>query len=73
MTAAPETRETMMRNEPFSPPTNCCRCRRCDNSRLQTRTIIWKFERKPASPLEIACHEPGHYEAGMKLDVVWAK
>ncbi|HEY6239966.1 MAG TPA: cupredoxin family protein [Burkholderiales bacterium] len=39
----------------------------------QTKTVIWKFDKKPKSPIEIACHEPGHYEAGMKLDVRWAK
>ena len=35
----------------------------------QTKTVIWKFDKKPASPLEFACHEPGHYEAGMKAEV----
>jgi len=39
----------------------------------QAKTLIWKFDKKPAGPIEVACHEPGHYEAGMKLDVVWAK
>jgi uncharacterized cupredoxin-like copper-binding protein len=39
----------------------------------KTRTLVWKFDRKPASPLEFACHEPGHYGAGMKIDVVLAQ
>ena len=39
----------------------------------QTKTVIWKFDKKPAGPLEFACHEPGHYEAGMKIGVAWAK
>ena len=39
----------------------------------QTQTVIWKFDKKPAGPLEFACHEPGHYEAGMKIGVAWAK
>jgi uncharacterized cupredoxin-like copper-binding protein len=39
----------------------------------QTRFILWKFDKKPASRLEIACHEPGHYEAGMKMAVVLGK
>jgi uncharacterized cupredoxin-like copper-binding protein len=39
----------------------------------QTKTVIWKFDKKPASPLEIACHEPGHYETGMKMAVALGK
>ena len=39
----------------------------------ETKTLVWKFDKKPASPIEIACHEPGHYEAGMKVNVTWAK
>jgi uncharacterized cupredoxin-like copper-binding protein len=39
----------------------------------QTRVILWKFDKKPAGPLEIACHEPGHYEARMKMTVVLGK
>ena len=35
----------------------------------RTTAVVWKFDKKPASPLEIACHEPGHYEAGMKMAV----
>ena len=35
----------------------------------ESRTVTWKFDKKPASPLEFACHEPGHYEAGMKAAV----
>lgn len=36
----------------------------------RTKVVLWKFDKKPARPLEIACHEPGHYEAGMKMTVV---
>jgi uncharacterized cupredoxin-like copper-binding protein len=36
----------------------------------QTKALIWKFDKRPAAPIEIACHEPGHYEAGMKIAVV---
>jgi uncharacterized cupredoxin-like copper-binding protein len=39
----------------------------------QTKTVIWKFDKKPPSPLEVACHEPGHYDAGMKAGVALAK
>lgn len=39
----------------------------------ETKTVIWKFDKKPAGPLEFACHEPGHYEAGMKINAAWAK
>lgn len=39
----------------------------------ETKTLVWKFDKKPAAPLEFACHEPGHYEAGMKISVTWAK
>lgn len=39
----------------------------------QAKTVIWKFDKKPPSPIEMACHEPGHYEAGMKMGVTWAK
>ena len=39
----------------------------------QTKTLIWKFDKKPPSPIEIACHVPGHHEAGMKADVVLIK
>ena len=35
----------------------------------ETKTLIWKFDQLPKSPLEIACHLPGHYEAGMKAEV----
>ncbi|MGB7540705.1 MAG: cupredoxin family protein, partial [Burkholderiales bacterium] len=37
----------------------------------ETKTLMWKFDRP--GPIELACHVPGHYEAGMKIDVVWAK
>jgi uncharacterized cupredoxin-like copper-binding protein len=39
----------------------------------EAKTLVWKFDKKPASPIEIACHEPGHYEAGMRINVTWAK
>ena len=39
----------------------------------ETKTLVWKFDKKPAAPLEFACHEPGHYEAGMKIAVVWSR
>jgi uncharacterized cupredoxin-like copper-binding protein len=35
----------------------------------KTKTLIWKFDKQPAGPLEIACNIPGHYEAGMKAPV----
>lgn len=37
----------------------------------QTKSIVWKFDKRPAAPLEFACHEQGHYEAGMKIAVTW--
>ncbi|HVC01737.1 MAG TPA: plastocyanin/azurin family copper-binding protein [Steroidobacteraceae bacterium] len=30
----------------------------------QTRTLLWRFPRRAAT-LEYACHEPGHFAAGM--------
>lgn len=36
----------------------------------KAKTIVWKFDGQPNSPLEIACNIPGHYEAGMKTQVV---
>lgn len=33
----------------------------------ETGEIIWKFSQ--SSDIEIACHVPGHYEAGMKADI----
>jgi uncharacterized cupredoxin-like copper-binding protein len=39
----------------------------------KTKVILWKFDKKPVRPLEIACHEPGHYEAGMKMSIVLGK
>lgn len=35
----------------------------------KTKTLIWKFDKQPTGPLEIACNIPGHYEAGMKAPV----
>jgi uncharacterized cupredoxin-like copper-binding protein len=42
-------------------------------SRGKPRPVIWKFDKKPPSPIEFACHEPGPYEAGMKITTAWAK
>ena len=39
----------------------------------QSKTLIWKFDRWPAGPIEIGCHVPGHYEAGMRARIVLAK
>lgn len=39
----------------------------------QTKTLVWKFDKKPAGPIEIACHVPGHYEAGMRAQIVLAR
>lgn len=37
----------------------------------QTAELIWTFSRVPPdSVVQIACHVPGHYEAGMKADLV---
>jgi uncharacterized cupredoxin-like copper-binding protein len=39
----------------------------------ETKTLIWKFDQPVKGDLIFACHEPGHYEAGMKLDVALKK
>jgi uncharacterized cupredoxin-like copper-binding protein len=39
----------------------------------ETKSLVWKFDKKPAAPLEFACHEPGHYEAGMKIAVLLSR
>jgi len=39
----------------------------------ETKILIWKFDKRPAAPIEIACHEPGHYEAGMKIAVTLSR
>jgi len=39
----------------------------------EAKAVVWKFDKKPASPLEFACHEPGHYESGMKINTAWGK
>lgn len=39
----------------------------------ETKTLIWKFDKPVKGGLIFACHEPGHYEAGMKKDVVLTK
>jgi len=37
----------------------------------ETKTLDYTFkESAPLGKLEMACHVPGHYEAGMKLPVV---
>lgn len=37
----------------------------------ETRELVWQFGK--AGKLEIACHLPGHYEAGMKAEVIVGK
>ena len=39
----------------------------------ETKTLIWKFDRPVKGALIFACHEPGHFEAGMKKNIVLAK
>lgn len=39
----------------------------------ETKTLIWKFNLRPKSPLEFACNLPGHYEAGMKAEIVLSR
>lgn len=34
----------------------------------ETKSLVWQFTK--ASKLEVACHIPGHYEAGMSIPVV---
>jgi uncharacterized cupredoxin-like copper-binding protein len=34
----------------------------------ETKNLVWQFSK--AGKLEVACHIPGHYEAGMKSQVV---
>ncbi len=42
-----------------------------DISAGETRNLDFTFkESAPPGKLEFACHEPGHYEAGMRLPVV---
>jgi len=31
----------------------------------ETKTLVWKFDKVMSTDLVFACHEPGHYEAGM--------
>ncbi|HUY68950.1 MAG TPA: cupredoxin family protein [Alphaproteobacteria bacterium] len=35
----------------------------------QTKSIAWTFDKRPSAPIEIACHQPGHYASGMKIEV----
>lgn len=37
----------------------------------QTKEIVWQFTK--AGKVEVACHLPGHYEAGMKGDILVEK
>ena len=37
----------------------------------QTKNLVWQFTK--AGTVEIACHIPGHYEAGMKSKVTVAR
>lgn len=37
----------------------------------QTKSLVWQFTK--AGSLEVACHIPGHYEAGMKSKVKVAR
>ena len=39
----------------------------------ETRILIWKFDKPVRGGLIFACHEPGHFEAGMKKDAVLTK
>jgi uncharacterized cupredoxin-like copper-binding protein len=39
----------------------------------ETKTLIWKFDQPVKGGLIFACHEPGHFEAGMKMGVVLAQ
>jgi len=34
----------------------------------ETKSLVWQFTE--AGKLEVACHIPGHYEAGMRSRVV---
>jgi uncharacterized cupredoxin-like copper-binding protein len=38
-----------------------------------TKTLIWKFDQPVKGGLIFACHEPGHFEAGMKMGVALKK
>lgn len=35
-----------------------------------TKTLTWKFDK--AGKFEIACHQPNHYKAGMKVSIIVA-
>ncbi len=39
----------------------------------ETKMLIWKFDKPVQGKLVFACHIPGHFEAGMKTEVVLAK
>ncbi|BCL74592.1 copper oxidase [Jeongeupia sp. HS-3] len=32
----------------------------------ETKTLIWKFDKAASGGIVLACHIPGHYEAGMQ-------
>jgi uncharacterized cupredoxin-like copper-binding protein len=35
----------------------------------ETKTLVWTFDKTPASPIELACHVGDHYAEGMRLGV----
>ena len=39
----------------------------------ETKTLIWRFDRPLAGKIVFACHEPGHNEAGMNLQLALKK
>ncbi|MFZ5557482.1 MAG: cupredoxin domain-containing protein [Pseudomonadota bacterium] len=39
----------------------------------ETKEIIWKFDKPITTRIVFACFHPGHYEAGMKSEVAFAK
>ena len=39
----------------------------------ESKILIWKFDKPVKGKLVFACHEPGHYEAGMKVEATLKK
>ncbi|MBV8061913.1 MAG: cupredoxin domain-containing protein [Alphaproteobacteria bacterium] len=39
----------------------------------ETKSLTWRFNKTPDSPIELACLVAGHYQAGMKIEVDWAE
>ncbi len=39
----------------------------------ETKTLFWKFDKPVQGKIVFACHEQGHFEAGMKIEVVLGK